>query len=164
MCFWLLWQQHSKISAVCRAIYHAIGIAPDPDVDDLYTQARNFPLAYNVDDDPEVCEFSKDLEHISEKSLDEPDSDLSDSEDEPDESEPEGDTEGLASSATTHAVASKPLMIRIPPLKKPVTGPIAKAVAVRKARKVKGPLSPVAKVRGMKIVSMLRYSNLTVGP
>jgi hypothetical protein len=33
-----------------------MGIADDPDVDDYYTRARGFPIAYSPDDDPEVVE------------------------------------------------------------------------------------------------------------
>ena len=31
-----------------------MGFADDPDVDDYYTRARGFPIAYSPDDDPEV--------------------------------------------------------------------------------------------------------------
>ena len=41
---------------VTRAIYYGMGIADDPDVDDYYTKARGFPIAYSPDDDPEVIE------------------------------------------------------------------------------------------------------------
>ena len=33
-----------------------MGIADDPDIDDYYTRARGFPIAYSPDDDPEVVE------------------------------------------------------------------------------------------------------------
>ena len=33
-----------------------MGIADDPDVDDYYTRAPGFPIAYSPDDDPEVVE------------------------------------------------------------------------------------------------------------
>ena len=33
-----------------------MGFADDPDVDDYYTRARGFPIAYSPDDDPEVVE------------------------------------------------------------------------------------------------------------
>ena len=33
-----------------------MGIADDPDIDDYYTRARGFPIAYSPDDNPEVVE------------------------------------------------------------------------------------------------------------
>lgn len=37
-------------------MHHKLGCAPDPDDDDLYLVARQFPLTYDPDDDPEVQE------------------------------------------------------------------------------------------------------------
>ena len=39
-----------------RAILFALGLAPDPDKTDQYEEARNFPTAYNAEEDPEVVE------------------------------------------------------------------------------------------------------------
>ena len=33
-----------------------LGLAPDPDKDDLFEQSRGYPLSYNPDDDPEIQE------------------------------------------------------------------------------------------------------------
>ena len=39
-----------------RAIYHGMGAAEDPDVEDYYNKTRSFPLTYSPEDDPEVIE------------------------------------------------------------------------------------------------------------
>lgn len=41
---------------VTRAIYYGMGIADNPNVDDYYTKARGFSIAYSPDDDLEVIE------------------------------------------------------------------------------------------------------------
>jgi hypothetical protein len=66
-----------------RAIYHGIGLAPDPDIEDLYIETCSFPLTYDPDKDPAVADFSKNLNNLSADSvIQEPDSDISDSESE----------------------------------------------------------------------------------
>ncbi|KIJ06033.1 hypothetical protein PAXINDRAFT_158866, partial [Paxillus involutus ATCC 200175] len=39
-----------------EAIFHRLGIAPDPDVHDTFIEARGFPVAYNPNDDEAVLE------------------------------------------------------------------------------------------------------------
>jgi hypothetical protein len=48
-----------NLTMLFRAIYHGLGCADDPDVDDYYTKARGFPLTYSPDEDPEVIEEMK---------------------------------------------------------------------------------------------------------
>jgi hypothetical protein len=46
----------------CRSILHGLECAPDPDKEDIYDSARQFPLTYSSEDDPEVQQEMEEMQ------------------------------------------------------------------------------------------------------